>query len=463
MTLQLTNSRAEHSIYRDERAPSKQRLRAQFVMMLAATDTIALTAGFALANLLRFGELQYWQSWTILAVVLPLFWGLAFTGRTYSTVVLAKWRLGVAPALGALLAAVMAVMFVSFLLKASTDVSRIMLASAIILSAGLLVAGRCMLGRLALAAFGGAPLSRVLITDGADCASPSDVHRVAADRLGLTPNTNDPFILDRLGRYLHGADCVVVACAPEKRAAWAMALKGANIHGELTVPELDSMGGIGTSRFAGTATMLVSAGPLAVRDQITKRALDLILAVAALLFLAPLMLFVGLAIRLDSKGPVFFAQQRVGRGNRLFSVYKFRSMFVDQCDSNGTRSTNRADDRVTRVGRFIRATSIDELPQLLNILQGEMSFVGPRPHALGSLAGDQLFWEVDSRYWHRHACKPGLTGLAQVRGFRGATRNPEDLVNRLQADLEYLNGWSVWRDLSILLATVKVVVHRNAF
>ena len=92
-----------------------------------------------------------------------------------------------------------------------------------------------------------------------------------------------------------------------------------------------------------------------------------------------------------------------------------------------------------------------------------MSLVGPRPHALGSLAGDQLFWEVDARYWHRHACKPGLTGLAQVRGFRGATPNREDLLNRLQADLEYLNRWSVWEDLSIMLATAKVVVHANAF
>jgi lipopolysaccharide/colanic/teichoic acid biosynthesis glycosyltransferase len=103
------------------------------------------------------------------------------------------------------------------------------------------------------------------------------------------------------------------------------------------------------------------------------------------------------------------------------------------------------------------------LPQIFNILRGEMSFVGPRPHAVGSLAGDQLFWEIDSQYSHRHACKPGLTGLAQVRGFRGATHRREDLINRLQADLEYVNGWSVWRDISILLATVKVVAHRNAF
>ena len=118
---------------------------------------------------------------------------------------------------------------------------------------------------------------------------------------------------------------------------------------------------------------------------------------------------------------------------------------------------------MTRVGRFIRATSLDELPQLFNVLAGDMSLVGPRPHALGSLAGLELFWDVDQRYWHRHALKPGITGLAQVRGFRGATLQRDDLVNRLQADLEYFEGWSIWRDIGIMLATFRVVVHRNAY
>jgi polysaccharide biosynthesis protein PslA len=172
---------------------------------------------------------------------------------------------------------------------------------------------------------------------------------------------------------------------------------------------------------------------------------------------------VTIAIRLDSPGPVFFVQDRVGRGNRLFGIYKFRSMSVADCDHAGARSTLRDDNRITKVGRIIRATSIDELPQLLNILKGEMSFVGPRPHALGSLAGDLLFWEIDERYWHRHVCKPGLTGLAQVRGYRGATHHQSDLTNRLQADLEYVSGWTIFRDISIILGTLRVIVHRNAY
>jgi lipopolysaccharide/colanic/teichoic acid biosynthesis glycosyltransferase len=144
-------------------------------------------------------------------------------------------------------------------------------------------------------------------------------------------------------------------------------------------------------------------------------------------------------------------------------MYKFRSMRADQCDLEGRTSTARGDKRITAVGRVIRATSIDELPQLLNVLKGDMSFVGPRPHALGSLAEEKLFWEIDSRYWHRHAIKPGITGLAQIRGFRGATHQTSDLLDRLQSDLDYLNGWSIRRDLMILLATAKVVLHKNAY
>jgi lipopolysaccharide/colanic/teichoic acid biosynthesis glycosyltransferase len=223
------------------------------------------------------------------------------------------------------------------------------------------------------------------------------------------------------------------------------------------------VGVIGARQFAGIPTMLIASGSMRRRDAVLKRMLDLALVLPTLIFLAPLLVLTALAVRLDSPGPVLFMQQRVGRGNRLFNVLKFRSMHTSLCDHAGNVSVSRLDKRITRIGRFIRGTSIDELPQLLNILRGEMSFVGPRPHAIGSLAGDALFWEVDHRYHHRHACKPGLTGLAQVRGFRGATHRREDLINRLHADLEYTNGWSVWRDLSILLATVKVVVHRNAY
>ncbi|RYF09251.1 MAG: sugar transferase, partial [Oxalobacteraceae bacterium] len=215
--------------------------------------------------------------------------------------------------------------------------------------------------------------------------------------------------------------------------------------------------------FNGRSTLVVAAGPLSARNRMIKRAFDLVVAVPALVFALPLLILVAAAIKADSSGPVFFKQKRVGRGNALFEVFKFRSMRVDASDAVGSVSATRSDDRVTRVGRIIRATSVDELPQLLNVLFGSMSIVGPRPHALGSLAGQQLFWEVDERYWHRHTLKPGITGLAQVRGFRGATHDQNDLTQRLQADLEYILGWSILRDFAIFLSTARVIVHRNAF
>jgi lipopolysaccharide/colanic/teichoic acid biosynthesis glycosyltransferase len=144
-------------------------------------------------------------------------------------------------------------------------------------------------------------------------------------------------------------------------------------------------------------------------------------------------------------------------------MLKFRSMRCDCGDSNGDTSAGRNDARMTRIGRFLRRTSLDELPQLVNVFVGEMSIVGPRPHALGTRAGDRLLWTIDDRYWDRHAIKPGLTGLAQVRGFRGATATAADLTNRLQSDLEYIDGWHIGRDIAIVVRTLGVLVHPNAF
>ena len=211
------------------------------------------------------------------------------------------------------------------------------------------------------------------------------------------------------------------------------------------------------------ASLVVSVGPLGLRSRAVKRAMDVLIASSATLVLAPLLLIIGSMIWLEDRGPVFFLQQRQGRNNRLFWIYKFRSMRVEKLDAAGARSASRDDDRITRIGRFIRKTSIDELPQLLNVLRGDMSIVGPRPHAIGSLAGQKRFWEVDPRYLLRHSLKPGLTGLAQIRGLRGATDSEADLSSRLQADLEYLDGWTAVRDIQIIFATVTVLVHDRAF
>ena len=132
-------------------------------------------------------------------------------------------------------------------------------------------------------------------------------------------------------------------------------------------------------------------------------------------------------------------------------------------DSHGNRSTARDDKRVTRIGKILRRTSLDEFPQLWNVIRGDMSLVGPRPHALGSTAEGALFWEAVPDYWTRHAMRPGITGLAQVRGLRGATNTRSDIEKRVAADLEYINNWSIWYDLMILLQTIGAVFDKRAY
>jgi lipopolysaccharide/colanic/teichoic acid biosynthesis glycosyltransferase len=242
-----------------------------------------------------------------------------------------------------------------------------------------------------------------------------------------------------------------------------MILKGANIAGEVIDDTVAELGAQGARIGNGHGWLMVSAGSLGLRSRAMKRALDLVFSVAALIVLAPVFILVALAILFEDGGPVFFVQRRLGRGNRFFRMYKFRSMKVAGSDHDGALSTLRDDDRITRVGRFIRRTSIDEFPQLFNVLSGEMSLVGPRPHAIGSRAGTKYFWEVDLRYWQRHSLKPGLSGLAQVRGYRGATDAELDLVNRLRSDLEYLEGWTIWRDIRIIALTMRVLIHDKAY
>ncbi|WP_343057436.1 sugar transferase [Chthonobacter rhizosphaerae] len=197
--------------------------------------------------------------------------------------------------------------------------------------------------------------------------------------------------------------------------------------------------------------MLGSAAPW---QHGVKRAMDFTLALAALIALAPLLLTVALIIKLSSRGPVFFKQYRVGLGNVEFEIYKFRSMYTDRCDVSGVAQTTENDPRVTPIGRFIRRTSIDELPQLLNVLKGDMSLVGPRPHVAGMLAGGVPYEELVPNYPLRHAMRPGLTGLAQVNGYRGPTTDANKARLRVEHDLEYIRHFSVALDMRIILRTV---------
>lgn len=185
-----------------------------------------------------------------------------------------------------------------------------------------------------------------------------------------------------------------------------------------------------------------------------KRAIDIAGALCGLALLGLMLPIIAWAIRRDSPGPVFFRQSRIGRDGRTFDIVKFRTLRVADCEPHRCRQVRRGDPRVTRIGAWLRRTSLDEWPQFLNVLRGEMSIVGPRPHAAGSRAGDRLFEDVALRYAERHQVKPGMTGLAQVRGLRGETDTEDKLVRRVEADLEYIATWSLWLDLRIIWRTL---------
>ena len=192
---------------------------------------------------------------------------------------------------------------------------------------------------------------------------------------------------------------------------------------------------------------------------------DRLLAGMMILLLSPLLTVIAIAIKLDSRGPVLFRQTRYGFNNEKISVYKFRSMYVDQTDEDGVKSVTRDDRRVTRFGRFLRRTSLDELPQLFNVaFRGDLSLVGPRPHALQSRVGADLFEEVVDGYFARHRVKPGITGWAQIKGWRGGADTREKIEQRVAHDLFYIDNWSIGLDLRILLLTpLSLITTKEAY
>lgn len=453
----------QQSSTRPADATPRRGLRVRLYAALVALDAAAIFAAFIIGSLIKFGELDNRDALDFAIVIIPVYIGIALNSGAYAIDVLQTVRLGVARSCGALAFTIAAVILITYYLRTEQNVSRLAIGTGMGASFVLLALFRTGFDRVIQRAWGGVMTTEMVILDEVMVQTPRHARVLDAAAEDLRPNSNDPLMLDRLARRLRGVDRVVVACRPDAERSWAMLLKGCNIQGEVVATEFDAVGAIGLSSLCDRTTLIVSTGPLNLRNRVIKRIFDLAFTVPAVFILAPMMMLVALAIMLDSGGPIFFRQKRVGRGNALFDVYKFRSMRADACDASGDTSTMRDDNRITRVGAFIRKTSIDELPQLLNVLFGSMSLVGPRPHALGSLAGQELFWEIDERYWHRHALKPGITGLAQVRGYRGATLKRDDLTRRLQADLEYIAGWSVWRDFAILLSTVRVVVHKNAY
>jgi Undecaprenyl-phosphate glucose phosphotransferase len=259
-----------------------------------------------------------------------------------------------------------------------------------------------------------------------------------------------------------GADEVLIALpwGAEQRLMSIMAMLSALPSDIRLAPEFvgNEMLRRRTSFQYGVPMLRILDKPVSGWSALTKNAMDYTLGSIFLALSLPIILATAICIKLESRGPVFFRQQRYGFKSQLIDVFKFRTMYVDQMDAKADKLATRNDPRITKVGGLLRRFSLDELPQLFNVLRGEMSVVGPRPHALSAKAGGKLYKDVIDEYAVRYKVKPGITGWAQVNGWRGNTETEGDLVGRVEHDLYYIENWSIPLDLSIILRTVFAVI-----
>ncbi|QHD67562.1 exopolysaccharide biosynthesis polyprenyl glycosylphosphotransferase [Sphingobium yanoikuyae] len=446
---------------------SKEIVRLRLYALCLAGDMAGLFIAFLFANWLVvgafLGEPGKPHGLVMFSMVAPLYAILAVQGGAYGINTLDRVRRGIFRALLALAQAALLMLLIVYLGKIAEQLSRLTFLTGLLLGAATLALVRLAVARLAVRLLGDVPHLTAVIMDGVAIETGAHMEVIQADAANLHPERHDADMAARLAAAVGMAERVIVACPLERMDDWSAALKSLSARGEIVVPELLRFAPARVDEFDGQPTIIVAGGPLQFRDRLIKRLFDIIVATIATIALSPVLIGAALAVKLTSPGPILFRQPRIGKDGRPFSIYKFRSMRTEASDHKAATLTKRDDDRVTRVGAFLRKTSIDELPQLFNVLNGDMSVVGPRPHAAAAKAGDSLYWEVDARYWERHCIKPGMTGLAQVRGHRGATDHHQDLIDRLQSDLEYVSDWSIWRDLRIIVATLGVLVHHKAY
>ena len=376
----------------------------------------------------------------------------------------------------------LSVVLLGFLMKLDMTVSRAWFVAWFGLCLSGITAGRAFLGwmqarlertgvmRETVAVVGATPLARFLIDHLRTQPAPVEILGVFEDRHrddAAVPIDGSIADLVELGKTRE-IDKVILALpwsADDRIRAILTRLMALSVDVSVCPDEVAlAMLRMPVDDLSGLPTLRVAARPVRLWTLVAKRAEDLVLTTLILVLAAPVMALSAMAVKLDSPGPVLFRQRRHGYNNREITVLKFRTMRVEQADGTGARQTARDDDRVTRVGRVLRKLSLDELPQLLNVLKGEMSLVGPRPHPIGMRTENLLGEDIIETYAHRHRVKPGLTGWAQVHGFRGATEDVEALMRRVEYDLDYIERCSVAFDLRILMMTpFSLITTKNAF
>lgn len=440
----------------------------------ALIDAGAAVVAAYLAFYLRFGTTEisphYVASavlWASLAVCMLFMAGAYSSWRGQSFV-----RRAARSVSGWLLAAA-ALTMLGFLLKVSEDYSRLWFAQTVAISVGLGIGLRiCVFVALRHARRAGRNLKQVVVVAPTNVRRPKLPPEFVLREQGYTVSrvvscSQSPEWLNELAVAVDGTRAHEIwLMLPLNEGAQIQAAVYALRHHVVSIrfmPQLNDLPLLNhqVSRVAGFYSIDLSVTPMDGPARIVKRAEDLVISGLIFLMILPLCALIALAIKLTSPGPVLFKQYRTGINGRRFKVYKFRSMVVHKENGGHVTQATKGDARITPIGAFLRRTSLDELPQFFNVLQGRMSIVGPRPHAL---AHNEYYKDLVESYMQRHQVKPGITGWAQVNGLRGETDTLEKMQARVEHDLWYIDNWSLWLDLKIIFLTVfKGFVNPNAY
>ena len=441
----------------------RESLRTLLFGLAVAFDAIALILGFQVVEAIRDYRWLSPGGVSLAVLAIPAYVYFGVTNSGYSADTLERISTSVSSAWRALLGAVVVMIVCAFLAKFSMKISRSAFVYAILSSSALLVVSRTVVASVIRWGLDGRTSDRLLITDRLPMDLPCQIDVLDLSCTDLRPDQSDPAQLSLISERISPYDLVYLQCDGDMRDEWVATLKASGVPCELVVPSKSIHAAVGIGRLGESDTLILSRGSLSLGSRVQKRLFDLAMAIPLLILTGPLMAVVAVLIRLEAPGPALFSQVRIGQANRPFRIYKFRSMRLGSLDSLGERSTAR---EPTAWGR---GPTSDMLPSTTLNNCGSSSMLvrrmnrPTRVRRSSSRAGEQLFWEVSDLYWMRHALKPGITGLAQINGFRGATHCRDDLETRLRYDLEYLQTWSLWNDLTILFATLKVVSHDNAY